>query len=54
MEEWFAWHLAMQFYGKYIGRPFTKAMGNFVVSCLKSHSKSHYSFKKISQDFDEM
>lgn len=50
MEEWFAWSLAMRFYGKYIGKPFTKAMGNFVITCLKSHSKSHYAFKNTLVD----
>lgn len=34
MEEWFAWSLAMRYYAKYMKRPFTKTMGNFVIQCL--------------------
>ena len=49
-EEWFAWSLGMSYYAKFIGKPFTKAMGDFVLHCLKTHSKSHYSFKNIFND----
>jgi len=50
MEEWLAWSLAMRYYAKYIGKPFTQTMGKFVVSCLKSHSQSNYAFKDIFGD----
>lgn len=46
-EEFEAWGLAQRFYRKYIGRPFTKDMGNFILRCLKTHSKTHYAFKDI-------
>ena len=46
--EFYAWWLAQRLHMKYIGRPFNKKMGNFVISCLKTHSKSHYAFKDIS------
>jgi hypothetical protein len=43
--EFNAWWLAQRLYMKYIGRPFTKKMGDFALECLKTHSASHYSFK---------
>lgn len=45
--EFNAWWLAQRLYAKYIGKPFTKKMGNFVLECLKTHSASHYAFKKL-------
>ena len=49
-EEWLAWSLAQRFYTKYFKRPFTKNMGNFILTCLKTHSRSHYAFKDIYGD----
>ena len=46
-EEFYAWFLAQRLYAKYIGRPFNKRMGDFVLECLKTHSAQHYSFKNI-------
>ena len=47
--EFNAWWLAQRLYMKYIGKPFTKKMGNFVLDCLKTHSASHYAFKKLEE-----
>lgn len=44
--EFNAWWLAQRLYMKYIGKPFSKKMGDFALECLKTHSASHYSFKK--------
>ena len=49
-EEFDAWSIAQRLYAKYIGRPFTKNMGDFVLMCLKTHSKTHYAFKDIFKD----
>lgn len=49
-EEFEAWSLAQRYYARYVGRPFTKDMGNFVLQCLKTHSKTHYAFKDIFKD----
>lgn len=49
-EEQFAWTLGMKFYAKYFGKCFTKSMGDFMLMCLKTHSRTHYSFKNIFND----
>lgn len=43
--EFNAWWLAQRLYAKYIGKPFSKKMGDFILECLKTHSASHYAFK---------
>ena len=43
--EFNAWWLAQRLYAKYIGKPFSKKMGDFILECLKTHSSSHYAFK---------
>lgn len=43
--EFNAWWLAQRLHMKYIGKPFNKKMGNFVLDCLKTHSATHYAFK---------
>ncbi len=47
--EFNAWWLAQRLHLKYIGKPFNKKMGDFVLECLKTHSASHYAFKNIDE-----
>lgn len=47
--EFNAWWLAQRLHLKYIGKPFNKKMGDFVIECLKTHSDSHYAFKNIDE-----
>lgn len=44
--EFNAWWLAQRLCLKWMKRPFTKKMGDFILECLKTHSASHYSFKE--------
>lgn len=43
--EFNAWWLAQRLHLKWLGKPFNKKMGDFVLECLKTHSDSHYAFK---------
>jgi len=49
-EEWMAWTLAQRYYSKIFKKPFTKSMGNFILQCLTTHSKTHYDFKNIFRE----
>lgn len=45
-EEYAVWSLAQELHLKYTNKPFNKSQADFMLKCLKSYSKRHYSFKK--------
>ena len=45
-EEYAVWSLAQELHFKYTGKPFTKSQADFMLRCLRSYSRRHYSFKK--------
>ena len=45
-EESAVWSLAQELHLKYMNRPFNKSQADFMLKCLKTYSKYHYSFKK--------
>ena len=44
--EFYAWWLAQRLHMKWLGKPFSKKMGDFALDCLRTHSASHYDFKE--------
>lgn len=56
MEEFAAWHHGMDEYFKWCHKTINKTQGNFILKCLKTYSKTHYSFKnkdkELSKDAD--
>ena len=45
-EEFAVWSLAQELHLKYVGKPFSSKQAKFMLNCLNTYSKRHYSFKK--------